>query len=302
MNIDKKNGNICYNDLEHIYWNENDNERHISVTTLIHKFAQPFDSEFWSAYKALEKLIPKDDWKIEKKTLLNTKRFDKTILELHGISENDFNKVQQEILDEWEKKKNDSCERGTKIHAELENSFYKKPKSISLQKFGIGGKFECKKNYMELDMDKGVYPEYLIYMNESDEDDEVKLAGQIDLLIKDGNDIYIIDYKTNQSIDQKSGFDVATKKNATMVYPLNNLMDCNYMHYTMQLSTYAYMLQKLNPDYVIKGLILLHYDHNGNETTYHIDYLKKDVERMLKHYKKECKKEKQRNKRKRIEY
>ena len=147
MKIDKQNGNVCFNDDEHVYWNINDNERYISVTTLIHKFTQDFDESFWSAYKALEKLIPKESWKIEKKSLLNTKRFDKSILDVYDISENEFNKTQQEILDSWDKKRKDSCERGTKIHAEIENSFYKKSTNISLQKFGIGGKFECKKDY-----------------------------------------------------------------------------------------------------------------------------------------------------------
>ena len=30
-----------------------------------------------------------------------------------------------------------------------------------------------------------------------------------------------------------------------------------------------------------------HYDHNGNNTLYHCDYLKKEVERMLYDYKKQ---------------
>ena len=84
----------------------------------------------------------------------------------------------------------------------------------------------------------------------------------------------IVTHNTNKKIDQKSGFNTSTKKNATMLYPLTNLMDCNYMHYTMQLSTYAYMLQQLNPEFVVKQLILVHYDHDGNETTYNLDYLK----------------------------
>ena len=89
MKIDKQNGNVCFNDENHCYWNVNDNEKYISVTTLIHQFTQPFDKEFWSAYKALEKLIPKDSWAIEKKSLLNSKKFDKSILDVYDISEND---------------------------------------------------------------------------------------------------------------------------------------------------------------------------------------------------------------------
>jgi hypothetical protein len=300
MNIDKKNGNVAYNDELHSYWNVNDNVSYISVTTLIHRFTQPFDKEFWSAYKALEKLIPKDSWTIEKRSLLNTKKFDKSILDVYDISENTFNEVQQNILDEWDEENRKSCERGTKIHSEIENSFYNHPNDITLQKFGIGGKFQCKKDYNELDLEYGVYPEYLIYR---DSDDGIlRIAGQIDLVIKSGNEIILCDHKTNKKIDLKGGFNTSTKSTAKMKYPLNNLDDCNFSHYQLQLSTYAWMLQKLNPNFVIKDLILNHYDHKGNNTLYHCEYLKKDVERMLAYYKKELILEKQKEKRKRIEY
>mgnify|MGYP001772386015 FL=1 len=59
MKIDKQNGTVAFNDQEHIYWNVNDNKRYVSVTTLIHRYTQEFDKEFWSSYKDLEKLLPK---------------------------------------------------------------------------------------------------------------------------------------------------------------------------------------------------------------------------------------------------
>lgn len=83
-----------------------------------------------------------------------------------------------------------------------------------------------------------------------------------------------------------------------MKYPLNTLDDCNYNHYQLQLSTYAWMLQKINPNFEIKDLILYHFDHKGNETLYHCKYLKKEVERMLIDYKKKLIHENQINKRK----
>lgn len=300
MKIDKQNGNVAFTNESHTYWNVNDNKKYISVTTLIHRYTQEFDKEFWSSYKALEKLLSKDSWNIEKKSLLNTKKFNKDLLEIYNISENDFNKIQQEILDAWDEENRKSCERGTKIHEEIENSFYKNPKDISLQKFGLGGKFECKKDYTELDLEYGVYPEYLIYRES--EDGILRIAGQVDLIIKSGNNIVIVDHKSNKKIDLKSGYNTQTKSTSKMKYPLNNLDDANFYHYTLQLSTYAWMLQKINPNFVIKDLILNHYDHNGNNTLYHCDYLKKDVERMLYHYKKEIILEQQRSKRKRIEY
>ena len=300
MKIDKQNGNVCFNDENHCYWNVNDNEKYISVTTLIHQFTQPFDKEFWSAYKALEKLIPKDSWAIEKKSLLNSKKFDKSILDVYDISENDFNKTQQDILDSWDEANRKSRERGTQIHSDIENSFYKKPKDISLKKFGIGGKFECKKDHTELDLEYGVYPEYLIYRES--EDGILRIAGQVDLIIKSGNEITIVDHKTNKKIEQKSFYNSKTRSSAKMKYPLNNLDHVNFYHYTMQLSTYAWMLQKINPNFIIKDLILNHYDHNGNNTLYHCEYLKDEVERMLRFYKKQVILDKQKEKRKRIEY
>ena len=301
MEIDKVNGKVAFNEANHLYFNtDNPDNTYISVTTLIHRFTQPFDKDFWSAYKALEKLLPRDSWAIEKKSLLASKKFNKSILEVYNISELDFNKVQQGILDEWDEENRRACERGTKIHSDLEQSFYKKAHNISLAKYGIGGKFECKKDYPELDLEYGVYPEYLIY-RESD-DKILRIAGQIDLLIKSGNEITLVDHKSNKKIDLKSGFNASTKSNVKMLYPLNNLQDCNFYHYSMQLSTYAWMLQKLNPNFIIKDLIISHYDHDGNNTLYHCEYLKSEVERMLYYYKKEVIKEMNRKKRQPIEY
>ena len=63
MKIDKQNGDVCFNDENHIYWNLKDNSKYISVTTLIERFGQPFDESFWSAYKALEKIMEPEVWR-----------------------------------------------------------------------------------------------------------------------------------------------------------------------------------------------------------------------------------------------
>lgn len=290
MKVDKQNQNVYYNDEKHLYWDENG--KYVSVTTLIGKFCQEFDNEFWSGYKALERLLSAEEFKIEKAQLLKTHKIDvKYFCDMYGFTVNDYNKAQQDILDEWAKTNADSCERGSKIHAELENKYLSK-KQCDMKKFGLGGKFEVNtnKSLMDrntdlLDIERGVFPEYLIYRNSAD--GKFKLAGQIDLLIKDGNDIYIIDYKTNKKLEDKSFFDSRTKKSTMMKYPMNNLMDCNKVHYALQLSTYAWMLQKLNPNFVIKKLMLIHYDHQGNVTEHELEYLKDDVERMCKFYKKQ---------------
>lgn len=299
--ITKQNGNIAFEEEAHIYYDVTKPEqKFISVTTLIHSFTQPYDREFWSAYKALEKLLTKEDWVTEKKSLLNTKKFNKVLLELYNIDENDFNREQQAILDAWDEKTRASCERGTKIHAELENSFYKKKTNIDLSKYQIGGKFECIKDRTELDLDYGVYPEYLIHRVSPD--GKLCIAGQIDLLVKKGNKIIIGDWKTNEKIDTKSFYDTKIRSSVKMKYPLNNLDDVNYWHYTLQLSTYAWMVQKLNPDFEIEDLVLVHFDHNDNMTVYHLPYLKDEVIKMLSFYKKQSIIEQRKKQRQKIEY
>ena len=232
MKVDKQNKKVAFSEETHTYWDVDTNDKYISVTTLIGKFENEFDKDFWSKYKALERILGKDRFQIEKKKLLQTKRFDISCLSTYDILESDFIQVQQDILKEWEEKNKASCERGTKIHAQLEA-------------YSKGGKFKekiaprlnykidnlpCFTNSTENELlktvDKGIFPEYLIY-RQSD-DNILRLAGQIDLLIKNGNDIYIIDFKTNEKIDLKSGFDTSTKKSAMMKYPLNNIQDSNY--------------------------------------------------------------------------
>ena len=305
MNVDKQNGNVKYCDESHTYWD--DNGKFISVTTLIGQFCQPFNKDFWSAYKALEKLLTKEQFKFEKSKLLSSKKIDvEYFKDTYDFTDDAFNAAQQDILDEWQKSNIEACERGSKIHAELEH-LYTSKKETDLIKFGLGGKFQVNtnktledNNLNLLNVDKGVFPEYLIYR--ISDDGEFKLAGQIDLLIKDGNDIYIIDYKTNKKIDEKSFFDSGTKKHTMMKYPLNNLMDCNKVHYALQLSTYAWMIQKLNPEFNIKGLKLIHYDHNNVKTEHDLNYLKDEVIRMCSWHKKQQKLQQLQNNRKPIEF
>lgn len=300
-NITKQNGNIAFIEETHKYFDvTNPDAVFTSVTTMIHNYTQPFDKDFWSAYKAAEKLISKDNWVIEKKSLLNTKKFDKVLLDTYKINEEDFNKEQQAILDAWDEENKKSCERGTKIHADFENSFYNKKKDIDISKFEIGGKFVCEKGKTELDLENGIYPEYLI--SRVSEDGKLRIAGQIDLLVKKGNKIIIADFKTNKKIETKSFFNQKTKTSVKMKFPLNNLDDVNYWHYCLQLSTYAWMLQKYNPDFIIDDLVLIHIDHNDNMTIYHLPYLKEEVVKMLAHFKKESILNANREKRKPIIY
>ena len=283
--VDKENEFVQYNDEVHKYWTKDTQQNCISVTTLIHQFTT-FDEEFWSSYKTLEKMLSEEDFKSIKGDLTKIKTMSviETKKKLFDINEDEFQENRKILLKEWEDKREASCVRGTAIHREHELA-HLAGNTKELQHLGLGGKFTTNTtNKIELGA-RGIYPELLL--SRISDDGLLRIAGQADLIIIDGMDVYVLDYKSNRSIDKKSFFDARTKKSSKMKYPLNNIDDCNFMHYSLQLSTYAWMIQQINPNFNIKLLMLIHYDHDGGCTTYECDYLKDDVERMLKWYKKE---------------
>jgi hypothetical protein len=283
--VDKENDDVIYSDKDHIYLGKKDKVRYTSVTQLIHEFTQPFDSAFWSAYKTCEFMMEPEEFYKVKQSLLKNKVWKDSFIDKLGLDKKVFDKKRAEILQGYEDKKNTACDRGTKIHAQMEDSFYQGDRK-TIRKYTGGGNIKVEKGYYRLDLDRAIYPEFLISYSF---DEYLKIAGQVDLLVKDGNDITILDWKTNEKIDKESYYDRNTKKHQTMKFPLDNIQDCNFYHYTLQLSLYAYLLQKINPKFKINKLAIVHFDHEGNETEYECEYLKDDVARMLLYYRRQQK-------------
>ena len=287
LKVDKEDSSVMYNDEFHKYWTKKTNQACISATTLIHKFGT-FDPVFWSAYKTLESLVTEDEFKTIKPILLDAKSFRDEHYESFNITKETFEEKKAEILKEWDRKRDESCIRGTAIHKQMEDG-HLDGKTAELQYLNLGGSFRTDITNNLKPGEQGVYPELLL--SRVSNDGELRVAGQADLIIVDGYDVYILDYKTGKKMDTKSYFDRKLKRSSKMKYPLNNLDDCNFMHYSMQLSLYAWMIQKANPLFNIKMLLLIHIDHDGNVKNYECDYLKADVERMLGYYKTQIKNE-----------
>ena len=131
-----------------------------------------------------------------------------------------------ELLEQWKKK----SDYGTLVHEEIE--YYikdqiqpKDDRSIRAVKWLNGYKMQS--NYE-------LYSEKIIYSK------ELQLAGTIDLLLYDKNyDTYkIIDWKTSAKI-ATSAYKHKTGNNEIT----RNLEDCNFNHYSLQLSLYRYILE-----------------------------------------------------------
>ena len=90
------------------------------------------------------------------------------------------------------------------------------------------------KSYM-MKSDYEFFPEKIVFSK------ELEIAGTIDILALDKktNKYDLIDWKTSKKIEMNSyGGKVGTK------IATSNIPDCNYYHYTLQLSLYRYLLER----------------------------------------------------------
>lgn len=103
-------------------------------------------------------------------------------------------------------------------------------------------------------------------------DTDFGLAGTTDLIIvHPDNKVDIVDWKTNTNIRMK-GYEKSTHE------VVKDLEHCNYTHYTLQLSTYALMLEKQG--YTINKLYLVHLKENVSDL-YEVEYKKEKVKEMI---------------------
>lgn len=194
--IDKINGDVAFNEELHLYWNtRNKDIKYTSVTTLIQNYYEKFDEEFWSSYKAIERIVGVDVFKSMsiKGMLLDVKEWKDSYLDLIDIDKDLFFQTKQDIKDEYKANKDKACEKGTAYHLMRENEWYQNKKAKVNEYIESDDYFDVEKHNWDLNREKAVLPEYLVYY--SSKDGLINLAGQIDLLVKDGNDIYILDYK-----------------------------------------------------------------------------------------------------------
>jgi len=100
-------------------------------------------------------------------------------------------------------------------------------------------------------LEPGVYPEHMVYLRSAG------ICGQSDLVEVVNGKVNIIDYKTNKEIKKESyvNWEGISDK---MSHPVNNLDDCNFYHYALQLSIYMYIILKHNPK-LRPGNIFIHH-------------------------------------------
>lgn len=282
LKVDKENDDICYNDKYHLYWDKKDLFTYISVTTIIGLYEQEFDRQFWLQYKAFQKLCnPSKD------ILTNLREiavFDRKVLSAKYplLLTNKFDEIVSQIDSEWKDTNKEACDKGTDIHAGFENRFDERGwYKLSWYGFDRDKKFLYIPNNYKFSQNimRQVIPEMLISMKT---DSGVRIAGQIDLPIKDGRDIHIYDYKSNKALKFES-YKKPSGKYTMMKEPLSHLMDCNMSHYQLQLSLYQYMLRRKYNWLKPNNLVVIHVS-DGVAVRHVMEYIQRDVVNMCCHF------------------
>jgi hypothetical protein len=186
--------------------------------------------------------------------------------------------IQARILSEWDAKKDSAIDRGNWIHNALED--YAKFGTIEpkLQNIVDQLQFIFKDNYR-------VFPEALIYnlfYGTSGQSDLVTQRQRTDSSVFD-----FWDYKTNESkgiyydsIKRLDDLTIKTHYNQFYQAPFDHLEYCNYIHYSLQLSIYAYMAQA-TWGIKVGRLCILFIDNNLKLHKIPVPYMKLEAKALL---------------------
>jgi hypothetical protein len=305
-----------------------------SVSSVLEKYKRPYNSKYWSLYKAYQGVII-DRLKNEFPSLsgLQLEKRSKAIMKenlyqyiidnvdpyadpsenmdalnyaigLSDITVEEIFAKKAQVLDSWDDKRIKASTKGNVYHRGRElksiktkeefNSFDNKSYNLNIPVLvdsipdynpeDHSNEEEALQWYMDYcnekwsisddlykDLPDGFYPELLIWDNDS------LTAGTSDRVfietILGERFVDIDDYKTNAKIDQKSFF-VRGKGYQMMKPPVGHLMDCKHSHYHLQVSIYAYMLEKM-------GFTVRNVGYHHLNTFHNLPYLKSEAKNLL---------------------
>ena len=246
----------------------------ISVTGILREY-KSFSRDFWLQYKALEAIMQPELWNNVKMQLLRTKRIDEKILSLVDYTE--FKVKKQEIDLEWKQKNEEAKQTGIAVHDAIKNALVTDYDN-AVKEYRLEGPLQSSDLF--LTATSGLFPEHRMELLV---DEDVTLIGIADMItIKDGV-VNCIDWKTDDDgIKFKSRYDMAKKSSKRLCYPLSKFEDCSGINYQLQLSLYMWMILKLRPDLKPGKLQIVHIKDMKIRNVYDVEYLEKDIEKLIK--------------------
>lgn len=242
-NSHERDSRILFEEEDHLYFLDG-KKVGISVTGFIHDFFPKFNKN-----KIVDDILSR---KCKKETYQKYS-----------------SKTKEQIFEEWDKNGKMASNLGSIMHRNIELYF-----NECLDTEDSSTEFGFFKNFLQSDFMKNLVPfrtEWIVY------DESLDLAGSIDMVFFDTVDqkYVIYDWKRSKEIKFKSF------GNEKGHFPIHFLDNCNYVHYSLQLNTYRYILMK-NYGLEIKSMhLLILHPNNDNFVKIDIDVMDHEIQLML---------------------
>jgi hypothetical protein len=283
---------ITFNEEQHSYIDEYD-VSYISVTQLIHKFEDDFQTRFWAAYRAVDQM---EEYQARPFPELNSielrigKKRQKYNIELIYSGMIPVLKHPDTIIKEWKEITEEACEWGNYRHGYLEDCANRFARTTTVNPFDTYRQTDDYllrvTSYEELQdsplretfpsiyrrLEYAVLNGWTIYAEKRVYSVKYRIAGTIDCLLVKGDKFHILDWKTNKfKLQFEAGYykkawdEFRTKKivtdnfiktTDTLKAPLDNLYSSKGTLYTLQLSLYSVLCEEWG--YSFGGLTLCH--------------------------------------------
>jgi ATP-dependent exoDNAse (exonuclease V) beta subunit len=173
-------------------------------------------------------------------------------------SSNYFGQSREEIKESWNSNGKRAAEFGTSMHKHIEEFYNGTPlPTTQIIELDYFNRFQS--DHPEL---KPFRTEMMIY------DESLRICGSVDMLfLNEDNSLSIYDWKFAKEIHHHSYGKKA-------LYPIQDLNDCNMVHYTLQLNLYREILER-NYGFVIRDMTLVFMHRDLSDS-----YVKMPVDRM----------------------
>ena len=221
MKLQKENAHprdslIAFDEGPHKYYICGQSTGWTSVTSVIHRFCQPFDSLETATRMVNSSYFPRRSTHAIYRSMFRNLQHDKELMITSLISYWDINAKEARDL-------------GTKMHNDIEMFYNEEPHDSD------GPEFALFKQYHRDQREQGrraFRTEVVLWSREH------MVCGSCDMLYRDaGGNFHLRDWKRSKKIRRKS-FGKQKMKGR-----LSHLPDCNYSHYSLQLNLYRYLLE-----------------------------------------------------------
>ena len=218
-NAHKNDSRIRFRDVDHKYWIDDDDTDIISCTTYIHSFFDDFNSDM-----IINSIVKSIKWKVDK-------------------SYKYYQMTRDQIKNSWALNSKEASEKGTRMHAMIENFYNDLEISYIEEEMPEMDQFlEFYANHENLQIYR---TEWMVFA------EDLRLTGSIDAVFKNEDGTLTIgDWKRSKQISKKS-----FSGNKRGKPPFKHLPDCNFTHYSLQLNLYRIILEKYY-DFKVSSMFL----------------------------------------------